>query len=78
MSLKETMQAEVTKLTASHETNRINYRKALAEATAAQKKVRELCDVASVSANELGAAKKALEELERNTPVIVAEGELET
>lgn len=78
MSLRETLEAAVADLKGKHEVNRVNYRKALADAANAQKSVRELCDVAFVSANELGAAVKALEELNRNAPAVVAEGELET
>jgi len=76
MSFRDQMQAEVDKLTAKHEENRQAYRKALADRDAKSAEVRKLNDKASASANELGAAKKALEELERNTPAIEASGEV--
>lgn len=76
MSFREQMQAEVDRLTAAHEENRKAYRKALADRDAATKTLRELNDKASASANELGAAKKALEELDRNAPAVEASGEV--
>lgn len=74
MSLKDQMEAAVKELTAAHETNRLAYRAALKASTEADAAVRAACDAASVTANELGAARKALEELNRNSPVVEASG----
>lgn len=76
MSLRETMEAAVNELSASHEVNRQAYRAAMAEKADAEKKLRAACDKASASANELGAARKALEELDRNAPAVEASGEV--
>lgn len=76
MSFKDSLEAEVKKLTEAHEKNRQAYRAALSEKESTNAKVRELCDTASASANELGAARKALEELDRNSPVVEASGEV--
>lgn len=65
MSLRETLQAEVDRLSAAHEKNRVAYRKAAEEERAIAKQKRALNDVASASANELAAAKKALAELDK-------------
>lgn len=80
MSLREQMQASVEELEEVHEKNRLAYRAALNAVNEAQEIKRQACDVASVSANELGAARKALEELDRNQPnltVVEGEGEVE-
>lgn len=74
MSLRDQMVAAVEELSASHEVNRQAYRAALAAKGGAEQSLRAACDKASVSANELGAAKKALEELDRTTPAVEAEG----
>jgi hypothetical protein len=74
MALRDQMEAAVAELSAAHETNRAAYRAALEKAGAACAEVRDLCDKASASANELGAAKKALEELDRNSPAVEASG----
>lgn len=76
MSLRDKMLAEVESLAASHETNRQAYRAAMADKAKADETLRAACDKASTSANELGAAKKALEELDRNAPAVEAEGEV--
>ena len=76
MSLKDQMEASVKDLGAAHETNRKAYRAALAGKQEAEKAVRAACDKASASANELGAARKALEELNRNAPAVEAEGQV--
>lgn len=76
MSLRDQLEAAVNKLSAAHETNRKAYRAAMADKAEAEKKLRAACDKASASANELGAAKKALEELDRNTPAVEASGEV--
>lgn len=76
MSLRDQMQEAVEKLTAAHEKNRAAYRQALADRDKANATVRELCDKASATANELGAARKALEELDRNAPKVEASGEV--
>lgn len=76
MSLQEQMEAAVTQLEAAHEVNRAAYRKALDAQKAAGAAVRETCGKAHVSANELGAAKNALAELQRTGPEIKAVGDM--
>lgn len=68
MSFREKLEAEVAELAVSHETNRAKYRELLAQRDEINAAVRAACDLASASANELGAARKALEELDRNAP----------
>ena len=70
------MEAAVEELSAAHEKNRKAYRAALDGRKEADALVRKTCDVAHVSANELGAAKKALEELNRNAPAVEASGDV--
>jgi len=77
MSLRETLEAAVAQLEEAHEKNRVEYRKALAVRDEANELVRRANDVASVTANELGAAKKALQELNQNAPEITGSGEVE-
>lgn len=76
MSLRDQMEKAVNDLSASHEVNRQAYRAALAGKAKADETLRAACDKASASANELGAAKKALEELDRNAPAVEVEGEV--
>lgn len=76
MDLRETLEAAIEELGAAHEKNRVAYRAALEARKEADERVRETCDVASVSANDLGAAKKALDELNRTAPVVEASGEV--
>lgn len=77
--LREQMEQAVASLEAAHEQNRVAYKNALSARDELNKEIRFLCDKGSVSANELGAAKKALEELNRNTPpsqTVTGEGEV--
>ena len=76
MSLREQLEASVTQLEEAHEKCRLAYRSAISARNEAEKAVRSACSAASDSANELGAVKKALEEFNRNTPVVEAEGEV--
>lgn len=74
MSLRDTMDKAVADLAAAHETNRTTYRDLRAKREELDAQVLKAKDAASVSANELGAAKKALDELNRNTPAIEGSG----
>ena len=71
MSVQETLEAEATRLTAVHEKNSAAYRASLKARDEANLRVREACTAASASANELGAVKKALEELNRAPDTVV-------
>ena len=77
MSLQETMQAEVERLAAAHEENRAKYREARTHVREAQEVAGTFKAIASVTANELGAARKALEELNRTSPAHEASGDVE-
>ncbi len=78
MGLRDMLKAEVDRLEAAHEVNRVAYRDAKAVATEANERVRAANDVASASANELAAATDALRQLDKHQPkaAVVGSGEL--
>lgn len=78
MGLRETLQAHYDELDAQHEENRTKYRQALANRKEADDLVRATCETASQSANDRGAALKALQELDRNTPEVSGEGSIQS
>lgn len=77
MGMKEALEKNLADLEAAHEKNRAEYRAALKASAEADARVRQACETASISANELGAAKKAMEELNRNSPAVEASGNME-